>query len=261
MNTMEKRRYKFGHNVNIPITNEYQYHMHNEYELFYFLDGSAQYQIENTIYPLSRGDLLFIRPRVFHCLIPLKQIEHDRYVIQFKEQSIPDLLRPSICDLPVVCNIFNGSHVHRQFEYVGRMKERITRPEFELLLDHLLGEVLLELKYIPLTQHHHPVCGNEMLTDILRFIEQHPNVPMDISSISERYFVSRSWLEHTFRNQMGMSVTQYIRVKKILYAQALIQNGLPPTLAAQYCSYDNYSTFYRNYKKILLHSPEQDLPQ
>ena len=128
-------------------------------------------------------------------------------------------------------------------------------------LDHLLGEVLLELKYIPLTQHHHPVCGNEMLTDILRFIEQHPNVPMDISSISERYFVSRSWLEHTFRNQMGMSVTQYIRVKKILYAQALIQNGLPPTLAAQYCSYDNYSTFYRNYKKILLHSPEQDLPQ
>ena len=100
-----------------------------------------------------------------------------------------------------------------------------------------------------------------MLTDILRFIEQHPNVPMDISSISERYFVSRSWLEHTFRNQMGMSVTQYIRVKKILYAQALIQNGLPPTLAAQYCSYDNYSTFYRNYKKILLHSPEQDLPQ
>ena len=65
----------------------------------------------------------------------------------------------------------------------------------------------------------------------------------------------------TFRTQMGMSVTQYIRVKKILYAQALIQNGLPPTLAAQYCSYDNYSTFYRNYKKILLHSPEQDLPQ
>jgi AraC-like DNA-binding protein len=60
---------------------------------------------------------------------------------------------------------------------------------------------------------------------------------------------------------MKISIMDYIKQKKILLAQDLIANGTKPTLAAQELGFEEYSTFFRLYKKYLGCSPSAHTPQ
>ena len=61
-----------------------------------------------------------------------------------------------------------------------------------------------------------------------------------------------------FRNAVGTTVFDYIAYKRIGIAQHLLQMGIPAKEAALQVGYNDYSTFYRAYKKITGHSPAQD---
>ena len=54
---------------------------------------------------------------------------------------------------------------------------------------------------------------------------------------------------HLFEERMKISPKQYILQKKLALANKLIEDGVPPTLAAVRIGYDNYSNFYRMYRK------------
>ena len=55
-------------------------HNHDFYEVYLFLDGAVEYQIENTIYPLVRGDMLLVSPMELHRPISHKG-EYERIVL------------------------------------------------------------------------------------------------------------------------------------------------------------------------------------
>ena len=54
-----------------------------------------------------------------------------------------------------------------------------------------------------------------------------------------------------------MPVMQYIRKKKAIAAHGMIMSGTPKTIAAEKTGFENYSTFYRCYIKML---KEEGLP-
>lgn len=250
--------YVLEHNIDVPSQKDYYSHMHNEFEILYFIKGSAQYQIENTVYSLSPGDLLFIRPRIFHCLIPLEPKEYERFVLHFTAERIPVGLTETANTTADIHAYPVGGTLHRRFEQAFGFKNKIEEQDFILLMDGLLSEVLIRLKYQPLDSSSRSVKLDDTLAMILEEIDRNPQEVVDVQSLLKKYFVSRSWLEHSFRKQLGMTPLQYLGKKRILYAQSLIRGGLSPTLAAEHCRYGDYVTFYRNYKKILHVSPEED---
>lgn len=251
--------YILDYKVDHPTPKDHPSHMHNEYEMLYFLQGAANYQIEDTIYQLAPGNLLLIRPRRFHCLLPLEPITYERFVMQFPVSCIPDRLQNTADVAATIHHYPVGSSIHQRFEQIYAAREEGMEPaDLTLLMDGLLCELLLNMKYHPTTAAPPSVRLNDTLTRILQDIDRHPHELVDVQSLLKKYFVSRSWLEQSFREQLGMTPLRYISKKRVLYAQALIQNGLSPTLAAEYCHYNSYVTFYRNYKKILRRTPEED---
>ncbi len=54
---------------------------------------------------------------------------------------------------------------------------------------------------------------------------------------------------------MKISPKQYILQKKPAYAAQLIRQGMPSTPAAMRVGYENYSNFYRMYRKHLQNTP------
>ena len=258
MNQQENSLCIFGHAVDVPSRDAHHRHMHNEYEILLFMRGSAQYRIEGSTYNLMPGDLLFIRPRIFHYLIPQDNAEYERCVVQFSDDVIPDELRSVAATTAEIRNLPKGDSLLRVFDRVRMAQAFVTKSEMTLLTQNLIVDVLIALKYAPADPIMRPMRRNDALADILRYIDEHPNDPLRAQVLADRFFVSRSWIEHAFRDQLGITVQQYVSKKRILYAQGLIKGGLSPTLTAEQCHYDNYATFYRNYKKILRHSPEED---
>ena len=47
-----------------PVKEDFRRHLHNEYELYYFLEGNSDYLVGDSVYRLRKNDLLLIRPSV-----------------------------------------------------------------------------------------------------------------------------------------------------------------------------------------------------
>ncbi|MBR2432538.1 MAG: helix-turn-helix domain-containing protein, partial [Clostridia bacterium] len=70
----------------------------------------------------------------------------------------------------------------------------------------------------------------------------------DIAKYTSR---SKSSFCHLFESKMNISPKQYILQKKLALASKLIDEGVPHTVAAMQVGYENYSNFYRLYRKKL----------
>ena len=118
--------------------------------------------------------------------------------------------------------------------------------------------IMLYLRHLTEESKAEPVRENPTLESILRYIDSNPTEQFTASKLAAKFFVSTSWLTHIFRKNLGVSLAQYTQKKRILYAESNIRDGLSPTDTAKLCGYENYSTFYRQYKNILGKTPKDD---
>jgi AraC-like DNA-binding protein len=254
----DKGEYSFHHTADTPKMDGFHRHMHNGYEILYFLRGNAEYIIEGSVYHLKPRDLLFIHPRTFHYLKPLTGAIYERFCIHFPEDKIPPALLPFARESKEIYRIPKGSLLDRFFDTWAEAERQFSEEELRLLLYPSVTSALLSLKHLPEEESVAPIRENRTLEQILRYIDEHPEKRLTAETLSAEFYMSTSWIIHTFRKSLGISLMQYIGKKRILYAETRIREGISPTEAAKLCNYESYSTFYRQYKKILGRSPQED---
>lgn len=241
--------YSFSHTADEEYTDGTYTHMHNGYEILYYVRGDAEYVIEGSVYNLTPGTLLFIRPRTFHNLNPLSSTVYERFVIGFPETKIPDALKGFAQNANEIYAIPKNSAIDRFFGEWAEAEKEFSREELDILLEHAVGKLLLYLKHLPVGTSLEPIRMNSALEQILRYIDDHLSCDLSADTLSARFFVSSSWITHTIKQALGMSLMQYISKKRMLYAETLLRDGASPTEVAKLCGYDTYTTFYRQYKK------------
>ena len=96
---------------------------------------------------------------------------------------------------------------------------------------------------------------NETINKILYYIEENITAPLNAENISEKFFVSKSWLSHNFKKHLNISLKKYINQKKLLQIERLIAAGIPVRKAVESCSYNNYTTFFRQYRQYANKKP------
>lgn len=245
----------FHHTVSIPRSDDFHRHMHNGYELLYFVEGDAEYIIESSVYKLHPGDMLFIPPRKFHYLLPLSETKYERFVIHFSMSCVPEILKNFVETSSSIYRIASGSHIERFFNTWADAEAMLSSLEMNEYIRSGLPHLLLFLKHLPSPSNVHPVRKDSTLESILQYIDAHPEERLTAESLSRIFYISSSWIVHSFKKNLGISLMQYIQKKRILYAEAMIYNGFSPTEVAKQCNYESYTTFYRQYKKILGVSP------
>ena len=76
--------------------------------------------------------------------------------------------------------------------------------------------------------------------------------------IAEALNSSVSSLAHTFKKDMNISVHQYILKKRLIKARQKIMGGEPVIKAALDCGFNDYSGFYKQYKKMFNEPPSKN---
>ena len=256
--TIQKNYYSFHHTVDIPQSKGFHRHMHNGYEILYFLKGDAEYIIEGSVYRLSPRDLLFIKPRSFHYLKPLSDAVSERFILNFPEERIPPALLPFCEEAREIYRVPRGSLPDLFFEAWSMAELDFPKEELRTYLDTALSSILLYLRHLPEEETVEPIRENRTLEAILRYVDEHPSEPLTAQLLSAKFYMSTSWIIHTFKKNLGISLMQYVGKKRILYAEEQLRLGKTPTEVAKLCHFDSYSTFYRQYKKILGHAPQED---
>ena len=240
-----------------PVKEDFRRHLHNEYELYYFLEGNSDYLVGDSVYRLRKNDLLLIRPSVYHFAKLNSDAPYHRIVINFPKEELPDPLLSALDEMQTYYNVPAESAIARAYKNaVCTIEQYSSEEDRYIALQGILHFILLALKYEAQPQSGGATVVHPLLGEILRYVDENLEKPLDISSLAKTFFVSESWITHAFRNHLQISAMQYINRKRILYAQQLIAGGTPPTEAAAKCAFENYSTFYRQYKKYLNTPPK-----
>ena len=133
-----------------------------------------------------------------------------------------------------------------------------NRDEFNLFKESALSTIISILKYSESCPHSDFSNTNKTLDQIINYINANPHKNLNSDILSQLFFVSKSWLNQSFKRSMQVSLKHYINQKKILFAQSKILDGASIKDVVELCNYDNYSTFYRQYIGFLHHEPAFD---
>ncbi|MBP5207836.1 MAG: helix-turn-helix domain-containing protein [Clostridia bacterium] len=226
-------------------------HMHNEYEILYFLEGDADYTIEGSLYTLRKHDVLVIRPRTYHNLLPKSNAFYERYVINFAADELPDGVADALSELSPACSVGGDPFITGFFEAWGKYEDMMSADRLSSFISSCVPALVMSLGHAKRREASRDTKTDARLKQVLDYIDTHPEQTVSVGSLSERFYMSPSWLSHMFSERMGIGIMQYAARKRMLYAQKLINEGTPPTKAAELCGIDNYSTFYRQYRKTI----------
>lgn len=233
-------------------------HTHITAELFYFVEGRAIYHIEGSSYHLEPGDILLMRPAEAHYIEQDPTVPYERIVLRF-DMSLFDGLDPENRLLrPFYDREFGKRNLLRTgndeayrtlLDNVVKVQDRLSAIAHLILLLQQIG--LLFLK------------GNEeepqpdtLEYQIVRYINQNINKELAIHELCNIFFISRAQLCRMFKRITGTSIGKYVRAKRMIAAQELLQQGKKPTEVYNICGYHDYSTFYRAYLQYFGYSPK-----
>lgn len=239
-------------------------HIHDRYELYCFLSGNAEFQIENNLYPLEPGDLLLFRPSEAHFLQLHSQENYQRIVIHFSRE---DLLGTTE-EVAQILRFLDQRPMGRENRLPGVIRQD---PLLLTLLNRIahstdwtrrlyLTTLLHELSVAQPGPRHSPAPGKGSISDVIRYIDENLMQPLSLELLSETFFFSRSQLNRSFRKVTGTTVWDYILEKRLLLARELLHLGHSPTCVCTQCRFGSYSSFFRAYKKRHGVSPKNEHP-
>ena len=99
--------------------------------------------------------------------------------------------------------------------------------------------------------------SNQKMIAIIDYLNEHLTEDISIDSLSETFFLSRYHLMHSFKEETGYTIGNYLSTKRLLLARDLILQGEPITNVCYECGFRNYSTFSRAFKKNFGYSPRE----
>lgn len=233
---------------------EYGKEFHSFHEIIYFMGGDAKFISENMQIPVKPNTLIVIPAETYHqFLINGFQIDYHRCVFHFIDISeLKELIDAS---MKTTLLIEMNPKFHLLFEQMITLTEQQRSDEVaSILMQSVLSLILNEIaskNYVNIERE----VPNTISDKCTAYIAKHINKPISVEDIAKELNVSVSHLAHSFKKQMNISIHQYILKKKLVIAHHKILDGEPATRAAMECGFNDYSGFYKQFKKMFNKAP------
>lgn len=252
---------------NAPNDKDFTMHIHEQFEIYCFISGSAEYLVEGARYPLKSGNVLIMRPAESHRARILGNEKYERYAVNFSFAAT-DILDPRrilmkpFLDRPLGRgNLYSarelGSETIRLFEEMRSGGDEYERhieisTRLFLLLEMLYKAYLRRVNdgYAPPT---------ELSEQLVVYVNAHLFDKLSVSLLAERFFLSPSQIGRIFRRATGASPWEYITIKRLTAAREKMRRGESASSAAESTGFDDYSSFYRAYVKRFGCPPKSDI--
>lgn len=233
---------------------EIDLHTHKEFELYINLSGDVSFLVENTLYPLTRGDVIIARPNERHHCVYRSDKTHRLFWILFdceKNRQLLDFLTPD----------FSGNYISPQ----GSLREELLEICCALHGNRLSREAQLYsffrifaiLKSSRSAISLPKEAGTEELREIIDYINSHIHEEITVAHMAKELFISQSTLERKFRKALDIRPLEFIRRKKLILAAQLLQEGKSVLQAGADVGYNDNSYFIELFKRYYGTTPYQ----
>jgi len=250
-------------------------HTHDYFQIYYIIYGSLIHFVKNDSSTLSHGDMFIIPPGMTHYITPTsdavfysfsfmpdffgEQTKANRLSLSFLKSLQTDFsqdIRPKISiepeDIFYVENILE--HMLKDFnEKPLGYNETICA--YALILVTLLARNYFEKAQSKLPDYFEN--NKQFVIHCIEYIKNNFTDKISLEEISKRSAMSKGNFCTLFAELTGHSFNSYLNLCRIKKATEYIKQGYKITAVYGLCGYDDFSTFYRNFKKIMGVSPKE----
>lgn len=214
-------------------------HSHEKFELYYLVSGihfTKSFMVEDRQYTLKAGDIILIPPWFSHKSECDNLASYDRIVLLFDqplikplygvfEQILPDagfLERERLfsmspygrSSLDVIMKAISNELSQRDSQYLSMVSLMIAEVFITVLRYGAINGSLFAKR---------DQKNSTAMKDISEYINAHYNEPLSLSSLSAEFFMNASALSRSFKNAIGVTLTEYISQVRIERAKEIIE--------------------------------------
>ncbi|MBP1963197.1 AraC family transcriptional regulator [Paenibacillus aceris] len=250
------------------VPNE-DFHFHDNYEIFLFLNGEINLFLDQYCYPLERGHLLVINNHEIHKIFKLTPNPYERITIHFKPQIVlpfcsskTNLLSCFQNHKPGENNIvqLNEAQIEAYMSLATKLIEVLDQNKYgsDVLSFSYLTQILVFTNDIfRRTSSTVPSITSSLIQSVMSYIDNNLLDELTLDRIAKELSVDKFHLSRMFKLQTGGSVYRYILLKRVAQAKQLLSTGYSVSEACHLSGFNDYANFIRTFKKITGSSPGQ----
>lgn len=245
-----------------------EFHLHDTYEVYFFIAGDVTYFVENSNYPMHYGDLLITNTTEIHTPIFHSHACYERIIFHFTPYFLRYIKVPGFdpekCFIDRPNGKFNMVSLDaHQIDLFMDIYKKISSVDQKIQGDGILLKYssMIELAVmINQAFSENNNCRNKtgisgQLSDIMKYVDENLDKDLTLKHLSEKFYVNDTYLCTLFKKHVGNTVHQYILFKRIANAKKLLLSGHNVTEVSLLCGFNDYSNFIRTFKKITGQSP------
>ena len=210
---------------------ESETHFHDFYEFFYVIQGTVKHTINNKTETLKIGDLRFIPPMVSHSIYSNGGSLHRDIVI-------PKEYFETLCQLLAIKKSFlhNNSSVTswklslKQINHLEHQVDLFCTESTNLQKKRFLGLNLVNsLLLLMCNGEDNKEEIGSTLPFCVQYLIDNINTPdffqnSSISKAIKQMGYTQSYVSHLFKKSMGISISDYVKEKRILHIEYYLRN-------------------------------------
>ncbi len=229
-------------------------HYHDDYELYYLLNGSTNYFIEDEIFPVKKGDFVFIGKGIIHKTDSDNTAAPERILLSFGDdiltpsavEHINTLTREKVIYIPPK-SLYQIEDLLFKIE-----KEYASQNEFKKEMINLYILEILAL-LCRLKQEKAPAADEteKIIHSVSEYINSNFGKDLSLQTLSRTFGVSQAHLSRKFKAVSGMGLCEYITYVRIHNgARLLSESNYPLMKIASICGFNDSNYFSSVFKKI-----------
>lgn len=243
-------------------------HIHDEYEIYYLIEGERYYFIGRDTYRIKKGDMVFINKNVIHKTGGVSEPYHNRMLIEFSEEPFNSYFS-TFGNLGLEAFFEkNTGIISLEPQEQNFVEKTVLGMHYEIhnkkigyrlsVMNKLASLILFAMRKSDLNMI---TCGVEAkaakhgkVDEVVDYIVSHCTQKISLESVAANFYINKCYLSRIFKETTSFTVNEYINIHRINKAQELLATtNIPVAQIARMCGFESLTYFervFRTYREI-----------